>query len=294
MADNCFVTGAPSMISPPPVTKHLQVNCQARRADQQPTDHPLVLMCSNKTALLGDGVFFGNRCKARRHSFSDSHSTSKWTDRTLCVDRLCKRLNAIGRVVNADIPTVFYFTRNFWFTSLPRMETVNLFAIDEVAFGDGLEWNSSTSRQQALAHQQFRSLAVKRFEIRTSDMRGKRVTTIPQVLVGFIWVVTSEQAKVFPLERCDRFARRLERRPSNCPGCVDRLARLSELPSLNRITCSEVKIQLNPGCVSCPKFKLRHGQGCTQLNIVKNLANRRQPRRQRKTTTRRIVINALL
>ncbi|KAG5447914.1 hypothetical protein CSKR_112315 [Clonorchis sinensis] len=42
---------------------------------------------------------------------------------------------------------------------------------------------------------------------------------------------TSEQANVLTLERCDWCARPIERRPSNCPGCNDRLTRQSGLPS---------------------------------------------------------------
>ncbi|GAA55034.1 cathepsin D [Clonorchis sinensis] len=38
-------------------------------------------------------------------------------------------------------------------------------------------------------------------------------------------------ANVFTLERCDWCARPIERRPSNCPGCDDRLTRQSGLPS---------------------------------------------------------------
>ncbi|KAG5447060.1 hypothetical protein CSKR_108911 [Clonorchis sinensis] len=36
---------------------------------------------------------------------------------------------------------------------------------------------------------------------------------------------------VFTLERCDWCARSIERRPSNCPGCDDRLSRQLGLPS---------------------------------------------------------------
>ncbi|GAA55316.1 hypothetical protein CLF_107568 [Clonorchis sinensis] len=38
-------------------------------------------------------------------------------------------------------------------------------------------------------------------------------------------------ANLLTLERCDWYARLIERRPSSCPGCDDRLTRQSELPS---------------------------------------------------------------
>ncbi|KAG5455075.1 hypothetical protein CSKR_104584 [Clonorchis sinensis] len=83
------------------------------------------------------------------------------------------------------------------------------------------------------------------FEPRTSDMRGERVTTTPPT-----------HANVLTLERCDWCARPIERRPSNCPGCDDRLTRQSGLPSILFIftplsferssSCSGVIIPVSP------------------------------------------------
>ncbi|GAA56742.1 hypothetical protein CLF_111440 [Clonorchis sinensis] len=43
------------------------------------------------------------------------------------------------------------------------------------------------------------------------------------------WIFMSDQANAFVLERCDWYPRCCDR-PSNYPGCIDRLARLSGLP----------------------------------------------------------------
>ncbi|KER30674.1 hypothetical protein T265_13126, partial [Opisthorchis viverrini] len=55
-------------------------------------------------------------------------------------------------------------------------------------------------------------MAVPGSEPRTPDIRGESVTTTP------------------PTYRCDWCVRLIERRPSNCPGCDDRLTRQSGLP----------------------------------------------------------------